>query len=82
MKKNPDVVAISCTMTFNVSKVKNLVNAIRSFKKSTPIIVGGYPFNLDSCLWEKIGADACSCDFESAYAISEELYSRGNNDAI
>ncbi len=81
-EKNPDIIAISCTMTFNVSKVKRLIEAIRSLDKKRHIIVGGYSFNLDRSLWKKIGADAFSEDFEAAHTISENLYYRGKTDVI
>ena len=72
-EKKPDVIAISCAMTFNISKVQHLIETIRSSGISTPVTVGGYPFNLDKDLWKKIGADAYSNDFESAHLISEKL---------
>lgn len=72
-EKKPDIIAISCTMTFNISKAKNLVQAIKDFNRHAPVIVGGYPFNLDKYLWKKVGADAYSGDFEEAFLISEKL---------
>lgn len=81
-KTNPDVIAISCAMTFNISKVQNLIKAIKSSGISTPITVGGYPFNLDKCLWEKIGANAYSSDFEGAYSTSERFSSVVKNEVI
>ena len=74
-EKKPDIITISCAMIFNISKVQDLIQAIKSSGISTPILVGGYPFNLDSNLWEKIGADAYSRNFEDAYSISEKLSS-------
>lgn len=75
IEKNPDVITISCAMTFNISKVQNLIKAIKNSGISTPVAVGGYPFNLDKELWRKIGADAYSSDFEEAYSMSEKLCS-------
>jgi len=72
-ERSPDIVAISCTMTFNISKVQSLIQGIKNTPKSAPVIVGGFPFNLDKCLWKKVGADAYSSDFEDAYLISEKL---------
>jgi len=74
----PDVIAISCAMIFNVSKVQDLIQSIKSSGITVPVIVGGYPFNLDKSLWKKIGADGYSCDFEEAYKIAEDLYSVDN----
>ncbi|HEY5561767.1 MAG TPA: cobalamin-dependent protein, partial [Clostridiaceae bacterium] len=81
-EKNPDVIAISCSMTFNISKVQNLIEAIKSSGISIPITVGGYPFNLDKCLWKKIGANAYSGDFEGAHSISESFSSVVKNEVI
>ncbi len=72
-EKKPDIIAISCTMTFHVPKVQNLIKTMKDMGIVTPIIVGGFPFNVDENLWKTVGADACSSDFEGAYAISEEL---------
>lgn len=73
--KRPDVIAISCSMMFNVSKVQELIETIKSSGISTPITVGGYPFNIDKNLWENVGSDAYSDDFEGAYLMSEKLSS-------
>ena len=40
---SPDVIAISCSMTFNIPKVQDLIETIRKYGISTPITVGGYP---------------------------------------
>lgn len=76
-EKKPDVIAISCTMTFNISKLHNLVNAIKQAGITTPIMVGGYPFDFDKYLYSKVGADAYSQDFEEAYELAEKLNTRG-----
>jgi len=72
-KKKPNIIAISCTMRFNIPRVSNLIQAIKSSGINTPLIVGGYPFNLDTNLCKEVGADACSQSFEETYLISEEL---------
>ncbi|MBU3113252.1 cobalamin B12-binding domain-containing protein [Clostridium lacusfryxellense] len=74
-EKKPDIITISCSMTFNISKVLDLIEAIKDSGISTPITVGGYPFNMDKSLWKKIGADASSSDFEEVYSMSENLCS-------
>ena len=73
--KKPDVIAISCSMTFNVSKVQDLIETIKSAGITTPITVGGYPFNIDKNLWKNVGSDAYSSDFEGALIMSEKLCS-------
>jgi len=72
-EKHPDIITISCSMTFNISKVQNLIKSIKGSGISTPITVGGYPFNLDKQLWRKIGADVYTNDFEEVYTMSEKL---------
>ena len=81
-EKSPDIIAISCTMTFNISKVKNLTQAIKNAEVSTPVIVGEFSFNLHKDLWKKVGADAYSIDFEDAYLLSEKLCRGGKDDII
>ncbi len=71
-EKNPDIVAISCTMTFNLSKLTSLIQAIKDAGIENPVIVGGYPFILDKELYKKIGAGEYSIDFEGAYKLAEE----------
>lgn len=81
-EKKPDIITISCAMTFNLPKVKNLIMAIKRSGISTPVTVGGYPFNLDKQLWRKLGADAWSKDFEEVYTMSESLCSVGIDEVI
>jgi len=81
-EKKPDIITVSCTMTFNISKVQNLIEAIKNSGISTPITLGGYPFNMDKDLWKKIGADAYSSDFEEAHSMSENLCCAGFDEFI
>ena len=37
------------------------------------IIVGGYPFNIDNDLWNKVGADGQALDAETAIEIADNL---------
>ncbi len=81
-EKRPDILAISCTMIFNLSQLQELVHDVRCIQRSLPIIVGGYPFNLDQNLWHKVGADAYSADFEHAYLLSEQLLGDCKNEVF
>jgi len=81
-EKKPDIITISCAMTFNISKVQDLIEAIKNSGIATPITVGGYPFNMDKGLWKKIGADASSSDFEEVYSMSEKLCNAGADEVI
>ena len=81
-ERKPDIITISCAMIFNISKVQDLIQTIKKSGITTPIMVGGYPFNLDKQLWNKVGADAYSMDFEDAYLVSKKLCEVDNNEKI
>ncbi|HPN37280.1 MAG TPA: cobalamin-dependent protein [Melioribacteraceae bacterium] len=73
----PKVLALSATMTFNISTVEEIILKIKADEttKDTKIIVGGYPFTLSTDLWQKIGADGLAYDFDSAYFLANSFYS-------
>ncbi|HTY90142.1 MAG TPA: cobalamin-dependent protein [Methanocella sp.] len=76
LKENKvDVLAISATMTFHVSKVKELIEAVRSDEatRHIKIIVGGYPFNNSPGLWRHVGADGFAGDAREAVEIAKKL---------
>ncbi len=55
-----DIVALSTSMTFNVEKVRDAVEAIRTYRQpggGPKILVGGRPFNVEPTLWQYVGAD-------------------------
>lgn len=64
------VLAISATMTYHVPDVAELIDKVRNSEgcEHVKIMVGGYPFNLDPTLWERVGADCYSRDSEDAVA--------------
>lgn len=57
--RQPDVLAISATMTFHLSAVRKIVTAIRGedIDPKLKIVVGGYSFRASSELWRGVGAD-------------------------
>lgn len=58
-ERQPDCVAISATMLFNLPAVRRLIEGIRSEWGSTRrIVVGGAAFRHAPRLWQEIGADA------------------------
>lgn len=71
--KAPHLIAVSATMTFHLTRVSDLIAQIREAGIKTPIMVGGYPFNLDPELWKEIGADAYAKDAEEALEIANKL---------
>lgn len=79
LREHPvDVMAISVTMTFHVNSVREIIDAVRANPKlaSTPVLVGGYPFNIAPGLWQHVGADGFARDAESAVLEAERLVSR------
>ncbi len=72
----PKVIALSATMTFNLSSVEELIIKIRqdNNSKDIKILVGGYPFNLSTNLWKTIGADGLAYDYESALSLANSFY--------
>ncbi|HOM11367.1 MAG TPA: cobalamin-dependent protein [Spirochaetota bacterium] len=71
-EKKPHIVALSCTMTFHLHKIIETIKALRTIADTTPIyiIVGGYPFNIDTNLWKKVDADLYA---PNTIKISESL---------
>lgn len=77
VRRQAAVLGISATMTFHLPAVADLIGSVRA----TPacgrvfILVGGYPFNIDYKLWQRIGADGSAHDAGSAVALANELVS-------
>ncbi len=73
-ERRADLLAISATMTFHVSRVRDLIAALRaSGSGRTRVLVGGYPFNLSPDLWRKVGADGYAPDAALAAAEAERI---------
>ncbi|AZH29014.1 cobalamin-dependent protein [Paenibacillus sp. M-152] len=74
---NADVVAISATMAYHVHLVKKLITVIRqnTTTRHVKIMVGGLPFNLDSHLWQEVGADGYAPGAEEALEVAEGILS-------
>jgi methanogenic corrinoid protein MtbC1 len=72
---HPDVLAISVTMTYNLSAVSDLIETIRNNKETDylKIIVGGYPFNLADKLWNNVGADGTADNAVGAIELASKL---------
>jgi methylmalonyl-CoA mutase cobalamin-binding domain/chain len=70
-----DVLAISATMTFHVSRVAAIIDALRASPecRDVIVIVGGRPFNIAPELWEDVGADAYGRDAQEAVDVAERL---------
>ena len=75
--QKPDIVAISATITSHVSRVEELIQAIKEHQMDYApyIIVGGYPFNVAPELWQKVGADGYGINADEALTVSTNLVS-------
>ena len=73
--QQPDILAISATMTFHVDKVADLIGAVRlaGLDGRTKLMVGGYPFNIVTNLWKSVGGDAGALDARQALEAAERL---------
>lgn len=74
-EQNPQLLAISVTMPFHITKVQSLIKKIRnnSSLDNVKIMVGGYPFTLVQDLWRKVGADASATDAKEAIKIANKM---------
>ena len=73
--KRADLVLISATISSHIGEVMELIRTIHSCGecRDPKIIVGGYPFNIDTELWKKVGADGQAVDAETAVEMAEKL---------
>jgi methanogenic corrinoid protein MtbC1 len=75
VERRADVLAVSATMTFHVSEVRDLIARVRGVEvvKKTTILVGGYPFLLSPGLWRQVGADGFAPDAQEAVRVANRL---------
>lgn len=73
--QNTDVLALSVTMPFHLSKAENLIKKIRTDRELDRliIIIGGYTFNIDSKLWKRFGADGMAHNSRDAVLLANRL---------
>jgi methanogenic corrinoid protein MtbC1 len=57
-----DLLALSATMTYHVGVIARIISTLRAEANNVKVLVGGYPFNIDPGLWQRIGADAFGTD--------------------
>ncbi len=74
-EQNPQLLALSVTMPFHITKVHSLINKIRNniLLDNVKIMVGGYPFMLVPDLWRKVGADAFAPDAKEAIRSANNM---------
>lgn len=70
------LVAISTTMTYHVSKVRTIIARIRASFHHTDlkIIVGGFPFRVSPGLWKQVGADGFGNNAREALYVAGILF--------
>lgn len=69
----PDVLAISATLMSHLSRVGGVIDAVRQMPNPPAILVGGYPFNISSELWRRLGADGTAPDARRAVQVAASL---------
>jgi methanogenic corrinoid protein MtbC1 len=74
-ERRANVLAISATMSYHVSGVADVIRAIRqdTGPGAVRILVGGYPFRVDSDLWRSVGADGFATDASQAVMLANRL---------
>jgi len=78
-EQEPDLLALSTTMTSNLAQLKDIISTVKQHKElEVKILVGGYPFIVDPNLWKKIGADACAKNAEEAVKVVRDLVNFNN----
>jgi methanogenic corrinoid protein MtbC1 len=75
VEREADVLAISATISYHVDAVRDLIRTVRQHPlvSKVKILVGGYPFNRNSGLWQAVGADGSAADGDKAIALAHEL---------
>ena len=74
-RRAADVLALSATMSTHLPALEEVIHAIRADERTryTKVLVGGYPFNVSSTLWVKLGADGSALDALEAIDLADQL---------
>lgn len=75
VEKQADVLAVSATISYHVGAVRELIRSVRADPACgrVRILAGGYPFNREPALWEKVGADGYAADAQQAIALASQI---------
>jgi methanogenic corrinoid protein MtbC1 len=78
--KEPDVLAISVTIPFNIHNAKKIIEEIKNDNeiKHIKIMIGGRVFNENKKLWQDIGADGFAENLQEARQLAEKWRKNGN----
>ena len=73
--QDADVLAISATIPYHVSKVATLIDNVRDTfaEDQIKIMVGGYPFNLSPQLWKQVRADGFAPSAQAAVQLANRM---------
>lgn len=73
--RDAHVLAVSTTLTTNISSVTQLIAEVRSNRacEHTIVLVGGHPFNVAADLWREVGADGHAANAVEAIDLAELL---------
>jgi len=76
-RHNPQVLALSATMTLQVRLAYELIDQVRrEFDQDVHILVGGYAFNENPGLWTDVGADSFAPNAQDAIVMLDERFQR------
>lgn len=69
------VLGISVTIAYHLHKAKEIIEKVRTNPdlSEIKILVGGYPFNQDSELWKRVGADGTGSTARDAIVTAKNL---------
>jgi methanogenic corrinoid protein MtbC1 len=73
ISKKVNLLAISVTLSTHLEKLEQLISMCREEIPQLKIMVGGYPFNVDRNLWQKMGADGYGTNAMDAINVAEQL---------
>ncbi len=74
VEQKADVLALSATLLRHVADVDQIIQVVRASEAAgVSILVGGYPFNISSDLWQEIGADGYAPNAEVAIDTAVRL---------
>ncbi len=73
---HPDIIALSVTMPYHVSLIKETIRIIREKEKlkDVMIFVGGKPFNENQDLYKKVGADVYAKDAITSLNKARDIF--------
>lgn len=74
-ERKPELLALSVTLTTNMTQVSEIIDIIRNNERLSEIkiMVGGFPFNIETELWKKVGSDGYASNAVEAVKKAEEI---------